>query len=58
MFQVTQSVVVNNESLEHHGQAGYVTEAVDAYDKEAKVSVKMDVDGEVYEFEQADLKAL
>jgi hypothetical protein len=57
-FQVMQSVKVKNAKLEHDGQAGYVVEAVSDYDTTSKVSVKMDVDNEVYEFEQSDIVAL
>jgi hypothetical protein len=57
-FQVMQSVIVTNEKLDLHGKAGYVVEAVGDHDTAGKVSVKMDVDGEVYEFDQSDVKAL
>jgi uncharacterized protein YkuJ len=57
-FQVMQSVRVKNEKLEHDGQAGHVVEAVSDHDTTSKVSVKMDSDNEVYEFEQADIVAL
>ncbi|MYN45785.1 hypothetical protein GTP23_12080 [Pseudoduganella sp. FT93W] len=58
MFQVMQGVIVTNEALEHHGQAGYVTKAVDEYDKTSKVLVRMDSDNEEYEFDQTDIRAL
>lgn len=58
MYQVMQSVIVTNDKLALHGQAGYVTEAIDPHDKETKVSVRMDVDSDVYEFDQADVKGL
>lgn len=58
MFQVSKSVKVVNPDLEHHGQAGHVVHAVDPYDRESLVSVKMDTDGEEYEFKQSDLQVL
>lgn len=58
MFQVMAGVIVTNEKLAFHGQAGYVTKAVDSHDKDSKVTVRMDVDGEEYEFDQSDIRAL
>jgi hypothetical protein len=57
-FQTMQSVVVTNEELEHHGQAGYVVKPNDNGNPESKVDVKMDADNEVYEFAPSDLRAL
>jgi uncharacterized protein YkuJ len=55
-----QSVKVNNPKLEHHDHAGYVVEAVDVFDTdtETTVSVKIDTDNEVYDFNPRDLVAL
>jgi hypothetical protein len=58
MYQVMQSVKIDNETLALHGHAGYVTEALEPSDTVSKVSVRMDVDGDVYEFDQADVKGL
>lgn len=55
-MQVMQSVIIRNDALEHDGQAGYVVEAVTPTDE--KISVKMDSDGQVYEFDRADVVAL
>jgi hypothetical protein len=60
-MQAFTSVVVQNETLEHHGQAGYVvgdkTKLVNGV-TEGTVEVKMDVDNEVYEFNVGDVRAL
>jgi hypothetical protein len=53
-MQQYQSVVINNENLEHHGQAGHVVEAV----KDGKVGIRIDSDGEVYEFDVSHVRAL
>lgn len=57
-YQVMQSVIVTNEKLDAHGQAGHVVEAVLDTDTKSKVSVKLDSDGEVYEFDQTDVRGL
>ncbi len=54
-MQVMQSIKVTNEKLDLFGQAGHVV-GFDANTK--KVSAKMDVDGEVYEFDQTDVQGL
>lgn len=53
---VMTSVIVKNENLEHHGQAGYIVEPAKTDDDD--VGVKMDVDSQVYQFAQADIEAL
>jgi uncharacterized protein YkuJ len=60
VFNSMQSVKVNNDTLEHDGQAGYVVRAVEIFDTdtESTVSVKIDADSEVYEFNPRDLVAL
>lgn len=60
VFNSMQSVKVNNPKLEHHDHAGYVVEAVDVFDTdtETTVSVKIDTDNEVYDFNPRDLVAL
>ena len=50
------SVKVINEKLELFGQAGYVNEP--PKDDDALVGVKMDVDGEDWEFKQSDIETL
>lgn len=50
------SVKVINEKLELFGKAGYVNEPPQGDDD--LVGVKMDVDGEVYEFKQSDIQTL
>jgi len=54
--QVMTPVKVINENLDHYGQAGYVVEPPKGDDDD--VGVKMDVDGEVYQFAQGDIEAL
>lgn len=60
-MQAFTSVVVQNDSLEHHGQAGYVvgsdTKLINGV-TEGTVEVKIDSDGETYEFNVADVRAL
>jgi hypothetical protein len=61
MFQVTQSVRVNNDKLEQHGQAGHVTkDDTKLIDGAAvgNVTVKMDLDNEEYVFAVGDLAGL
>jgi len=53
---VMTSVSVKNEKLEHHGQAGYIVEPAQTDDD--NVGVKMDVDGQVWQFAQAEIEAL
>lgn len=55
MFQVMQSVVVIDEELESHGQAGTV---VNPHDENGKVVVRMDVDSEELAFEKTALRTL
>ncbi|MTV36272.1 hypothetical protein [Duganella radicis] len=57
-YQVMQSVKIDNEKLEAHGKAGHVVEAVLDTDTKSKVSVRLDDDGEVYEFDQTEVKGL
>jgi len=54
--QVMTPVKVINENLDHYGHAGYVVEPPKGDDDD--VGVKMDVDGEVYQFAQGDIEAL
>lgn len=53
---VMTSVRVKNEELDLFGQAGYIVEPPKSDDD--VVSVKIDKDGEVYEFAQGDIEAL
>ena len=53
---VTTPVIVVNDQLEFHGKAGYVVEPPKT--DEDEVGVKMDEDGQVYQFKQADVEAL
>lgn len=57
-YQVMQSVIVTNEELEQHGEAGHVVEAVLDTDTTSKVVVRLDADNEVYEFDQTDVRGL
>lgn len=50
------SIKVVDEDHELHGQAGYVVEPPKNDDD--VVAVKMDVDGEVYEFAQSEIEEL
>lgn len=55
MFQAYQSVKVVNEELEHFGQVGAV---VELEGEDGTVGVKIDLDGEIYQFAPADVRGL
>lgn len=53
-------VKIINDKLEHFGSGGTVVSGAPRHDDKGNeiVDVKLDVDGEVYEFNTADLQAL
>lgn len=59
-FTSNQPVIVSDEALERHGQAGAVVGAVKDFDgkETGEVEVKFDVDNEVEHVPEASLKAL
>lgn len=56
MFQVMQGVIVQDEELEAHGQAGFVVNP--NVDGTGKVTVKLDHNGDVSDYAPTSLRGL